>query len=192
MARSPKKWMSLLLCLLFLVCCGCQSSPGIRWVDSTLYNRYNLHYVTQGGSNIGSNANWTLYPGHDFVLYNTRLTLSRWKRGFKFVTADTGKEVLFECRSKNRGGITLDEYIELIMSAEPVSYQGLSAVDEQGIKAGKVMVGMSKQGVMIALGYPAKHRTPSLDQDTWTYWKGRAGERLVKFDSSGKVASIVD
>lgn len=193
MARSPEKWMSLLLCLLFLVCCGCQSGPSIRATDSSLYNRYNIHYITQKGNNVGSYANWTLYEGHDFLPYNTRLTASRWKRGFRLVAADSGTEILFEYSSKNMDGMGADEYLDLIMSPEPVSYQGLSAVDEQGIQAGKVMVGMSKQGVMIALGYPAKHRTPSLDENTWAYWRGRFGEpRSVRFDSSGKVVSVSD
>jgi outer membrane protein assembly factor BamE (lipoprotein component of BamABCDE complex) len=49
---------------------------------------------------------------------------------------------------------------------------------------------MSKDGVRIALGYPAIHRTPSLDSDTWTYWHHRHRRALIQFDEDGKVIRI--
>jgi hypothetical protein len=91
-----------------------------------------------------------------------------------------------------RMGMSSSEYVALITSPTPVTYEDLSDVDRQGIQAGKALVGMSKQGVQIALGYPARHRTPSLDDNRWTYWKGRHDTYAVEFDGSGKVAGIHD
>jgi hypothetical protein len=84
------------------------------------------------------------------------------------------------------------QYIDLITSPTPVAYDDLSDVDRQGIEAGKALVGMSKEGVKIALGYPARHRTPSLEDNRWTYWRGRHDTYVVEFDADGKVVSHND
>jgi len=49
---------------------------------------------------------------------------------------------------------------------------------------------MTKEGVRIALGYPAVHKTPSLDGNSWTYWKNRFATTVVEFGNDGKVISI--
>jgi len=46
---------------------------------------------------------------------------------------------------------------------------------------------MTKNGVRAALGYPATHRTPSLENQTWIYWKNRFQNYYVRFDKNGKV-----
>ena len=104
---------------------------------------------------------------------------------------DTGMEIYFEFSSKNMGGMSADAYVDLITSAEPVDYQGLPAVDRDGIKSGTVTPGMCKDGVMVAWGYPAKHRTPSTDADLWFYWQNRMASIGVQFDADGKVANLV-
>ena len=98
--------------------------------------------------------------------------------------------IYFEYISANMGGMSAKEYLDTIMSPTPVSYANLSAVDQEGIKTGKATLGMSKQGVMIALGYPAKSKTPSPESDTWVYWKGRFNMLTVTFGKDGKVGSL--
>ena len=158
--------------------------------NSQFYNRYNLHYVAEGGKNKGSYANWTEYAGHDFVPYNSRLTISIAGRRITFTTG-TGKKIDWEF-NPSRMGMSAREYVEMITSPNPVTYDNLSSVDVEGIQAGKVKIGMSKEGVLVALGYPAKHRTPSLDENRWVYWMGRHDSYAVHFDSDGKVDSIQD
>jgi outer membrane protein assembly factor BamE (lipoprotein component of BamABCDE complex) len=48
-------------------------------------------------------------------------------------------------------------------------------------------IGMTKNGVRAALGYPATHRTPSLENQTWIYWTNRFQNYYVRFDKNGKV-----
>jgi len=118
---------------------------------------------------VGSYANFTDYQGHDFLPYNTKVEVKKWKRGYEVKAVGSGEVILFEYKSKNMDGMSGSDYLNLIFSPASVSYTGLTAEDEQGIGQGRAMVGMTKQGVMIALGYPAKHRTPSLDGNTWAY-----------------------
>jgi outer membrane protein assembly factor BamE (lipoprotein component of BamABCDE complex) len=49
---------------------------------------------------------------------------------------------------------------------------------------------MTKDGVRIALGYPAAHQTPSLNENTWVYWTNRFKSFKIEFDANGKVTKI--
>ncbi len=206
-----KGWMALLSGLLVIACSSCShnqkeaspttgtstgvaanegsaSGPSVK--PAGLYSRYNLHYYSRGDTNIASYANYTDCPNHAFLPYNTRFKVGSWGKGFKLTAADTGMVILFEYRSDNMGGMSTQDYINLILSPSPVSYSSLTPEDQEGIKAGKALVGMSKEGVKIALGYPAKHKTPSTDLNTWVYWKGRFNMLTVDFGENGKVGSL--
>ena len=50
---------------------------------------------------------------------------------------------------------------------------------------------MSKKAVLVALGHPPAHATPSLESDEWKYWKSRWNTMIVIF-KNGKVAAIRD
>jgi len=77
-----------------------------------------------------------------------------------------------------------------ITGPSKVSLQSLSPIDKKGVSEGKAYVGMTKDGVRMALGYPALHRTPSLKSNTWTYWKNRFATGGVEFDASGRVKAV--
>lgn len=53
---------------------------------------------------------------------------------------------------------------------------------EKQIEQGLVEPGMSRAEVLMALGYPPAHRTPSLEQPIWTYWRNRWDVFMVYFD----------
>lgn len=64
-------------------------------------------------------------------------------------------------------------------------------LDRDGIAGAAVAPGMSKDAVVIALGYPPRHRTPSLASDSWRYWRNRFNTFIVRFED-GKVTEIVE
>jgi hypothetical protein len=68
--------------------------------------------------------------------------------------------------------------------------KNLSEIDKKGIKDGKAYFAMSKKGVRIALGYPAAHKTSSLENNTWVYWRNRWKTMVVEFGSDGKVENL--
>ncbi len=166
-------------------------SKAAATAEASVYSRYNIHYYVRGSSNIASYANYTDCPGHNFLPYNTKLRVGSWGSGFSLTAVDTGMRILFEYKSANMQGMPEKEYISTITSPTPVDHDGLNAQDQEGIRAGRAIVGMTRQGVMIALGYPAKHRTPSTDLNTWVYWKGRFNVLTVNFGQDGKVASVM-
>ena len=67
----------------------------------------------------------------------------------------------------------------------------LDKLDQEGVKQGKALPGMTKQGVVFALGYPPPHVTPSLDADRWIYWTNRFNRRAVVFER-GRVLVVED
>lgn len=66
----------------------------------------------------------------------------------------------------------------------------LSALDQKGIKRGKAIKGMSKEGILLAMGRPPIHATPDLEGDIWTYWINRWARNVLEFDESGKLKHI--
>jgi len=66
----------------------------------------------------------------------------------------------------------------------------LSEVDQKGIKRGKPIVGMTKEGILLAMGRPPIHATPELNNDLWTYWVNRWARNVLEFDESGKLKHI--
>ena len=101
------------------------------------------------------------------------------------------KQIHMEFNIRNMG-MSMEEYIDLITSPgpNPVNISAFSATDQKGIKAGKPYKGMTKDGIRVALGYPAVHRTPSLEENTWVYWQNRYNTLEIVFDDSGKVIRI--
>ena len=86
--------------------------------------------------------------------------------------------------------MSIEDYLKKITSTSKVSLDNLSAIDRKGIKDGKAYTGMTKDGVMMALGYPATHRTPSPASNRWIYWTNRFGTIAVLFDEKGIVTGI--
>jgi hypothetical protein len=182
--------LALLLGSIVVACCSCESSEmSATNTSDTVYSKYNIHFISEKGKNKASYANWTDWPGHEILPYNSKIQVASLGQIIKLVDVSMGRVIEMEFHS-GRMGMSAREYIDLITSPTPVTYEGLSDGDRQGIKAGRAIIGMSKQGVMVALGYPARHQTPSLDENRWIYWKGRFDTYAVEFDNSGKVLSI--
>lgn len=68
----------------------------------------------------------------------------------------------------------------------------LSEIDRQGIQQGRALVGMSKQGVIYAIGYPPLGGTPSTDLPNWKYWFNRFNTFAVIFGTDGKVTQVIN
>ena len=72
----------------------------------------------------------------------------------------------------------------------PAAVASLVEPDKRGVLLGKAMPGMSKQGVVLAMGYPPLHVNPSLDSNRWIYWTARFAKEAVVFDDTGHVLAV--
>lgn len=75
-------------------------------------------------------------------------------------------------------------------SCDKAKVASLSQADQNGIKSGKPMVGMTKDGILFTMGRPPIHATPSLDSNTWMYWSNKWTRRAIDFDDKGVVTQI--
>jgi hypothetical protein len=167
--------------------------------EEVRYLKNNIHYQERpdrGGKLVrrASYANYTdPGEGHKVLPVNTKVEIKvkrGWRgKGIQITDLSDGKLIHFEYNKRNMK-IPMADYIELISSPQKVSLKGLSQLDHKGIKNGKVYLGMSKKGVQMAFGYPATHRTPSLEDNNWTYWRNRFQTTVITFDSKGKVIGI--
>lgn len=88
-------------------------------------------------------------------------------------------------------GEKIDGIFKRTFGRQPVNLSTFNEAEQSSIKKGAVAVGMSKDAVVKAMGYPPKHKTPTLNMDQWRYWKNRFDTMLVFFED-GKVSSIQD
>ena len=177
----------LLLCFLSLMLT--QSAVA---QDDSRFTKYNIH--TQGKDAVNFKASYANYTdpgeGHVIIPVGTKIQIvKQGRRGFVFTYDNGSKKVTFEYH-KTRMGMGMDEYIELITSSKPISYAKLSKQDRKGIADGRAYKGMTRKGVMAALGYPAVHRTPSLDAKTWVYWANRFRTVAVDFNDQDTVSGV--
>ncbi|HAD04635.1 MAG: hypothetical protein A2091_05945 [Desulfuromonadales bacterium GWD2_61_12] len=183
--------------LLMVFACALLAPP--VFAEGTLYLKYNVHVQDQVGRNgehvyKASYSGWVDALPPVFLLpAGSEVTVGPLRRGFvpafTIQGKDDGRLIAFEYQEKYMG-ISVDEYIAKITSPTPVSLAALSKIDREGVKAGKALVGMSKQGVVTALGLPPTHKTPSLDDNSWTYWKDKYRTLVVEFDGTGTVRNI--
>ena len=66
----------------------------------------------------------------------------------------------------------------------------LSEIDRKGIRDGLPYEGMSKQGILYAMGRPPQHATPTLEGNMWMYWLNRFKRQAIHFDENGVVERI--
>ncbi|MCE2915929.1 MAG: outer membrane protein assembly factor BamE [Rubrivivax sp.] len=58
------------------------------------------------------------------------------------------------------------------------------------IESFKVARGMTREQVIIAIGYPMSSENPSLDAKEWKYWLHSFSPFNVMFDAQGRVVSV--
>ena len=74
-----------------------------------------------------------------------------------------------------------------LLATQPVPIGKFDEATANAIKGGTLKMGMTKEQVIMARGYPPGHRTPSLDGDTWIYWSSRYVTDTIVF-SNGVLA----
>ncbi len=92
---------------------------------------------------------------------------------------------------KDYSGETIERIFSRTFGREPVDLSWFTEAEQSAIRLGVVAVGMRKDAVIKAMGYPPRHKTPTLSINQWRYWKSRFDTVLVSFEND-KVISITD
>ncbi len=113
--------------------------------------------------------------------------ISRKKMIFRIAESGRKYEYLNHRKSTPEG---FDENIKKYFGPEcpQAEIDAMSAADKEGIKQGRTKAGMTRRGVILAIGYPPEHVTPDLEYDEWAYWMNKFVTRRLVFGADGKVS----
>jgi hypothetical protein len=115
------------------------------------------------------------------------------KKRMNFTDVKTGIEYEYNWHKKaTPGGLNQNVLLYFGHECPAEEIKTLSEVDQAGIKRGRASEGMTRRGIIIAIGYPPEHVTPSLDMDQWMYWMNRFNRNALMFGEDGTVESIVN
>lgn len=70
-----------------------------------------------------------------------------------------------------------------LLATQPIPIDKFDNATANAIKNGALKIGMTKEQVIMARGYPPGHKTPTLDSDTWTYWSSRFVTQTLVFSN---------
>jgi len=172
-----------MLVAMALGACGAHSEYAISQ-DGQVYTLVNLHAPARGGRLSSVN-----YQGPVLVPVCTPVSFSRITDRAALFTAQTSGQAfqyVFHRRSLRE---PIEQHLARYFGTACPDLTQLSAEDQAGVRDGRVYQGMTRQGVLLAIGYPPQHATPSLDADSWRYWRARNGTFEVYFQN-GVVAGI--
>ncbi len=162
--------LALALCLLALSSCG-----GARIAVDTQQTYYLQYNLRAHGRNITS-ANEFRYETLLPMCTPVQLVQAR---GRRIVFDAMGQRYRYTIHRSSR--VPLLTHLNRTFASPCPDISTMSAIDQQGIRTAQPYPGMSKQGIVFALGYPPDNKTPSLDQTPWTYL-GQRGELQVHFN----------
>jgi hypothetical protein len=156
--------------------------------------------------NLASDANWVEFRSHfkagtpaKVSAYQTRspyanssqLVGVQSTKPYEFlITADKKELVLKNEYTKH---LSPQDYLgQLVVTTDPeVRIETFSPEIQAAIASGRVMVGMTKDQVIMALGYPLKKENPNfVSSPMWRYYYGSFDEIFVVFEAGGKVRTI--
>lgn len=163
---------------------GCATSPIEHLEGEAAITQLNMwHYRNQHET--------TNYQVDNLIPVNSRVDiLDTSGDEIEFRVVETG-EVVTLANVERYTGEGIAEIYERYFGDSLVDLNQFTDAEREAIEEGDVELGMSKDAVLIARGYPPAHETPSLDNNRWRYWRTRFDTENVHF-SGGEVESIED
>jgi hypothetical protein len=133
-------------------------------VGKQYYTRYNFMY--ERGTHLTTN-----YWRGTLVPINSKVKLVSIDDDEMEIEVD-GETIEFDNVEKfTRRNIS--EIASELLSPEPIALNKVPAEFRDDLQAGNLRIGMTKEQVLMTRGYPPRHKTPSTDSNTWTYWSSR-------------------
>lgn len=165
-----------LLPLLALLVAACQAPLPHAFTGTTRYLCCNVHYEKPKISDLNHQQGAMLPVGTPVQV--TRVTRS----GVVFEAP--GHPPITLVLKYGRRVLSLDEYLErILLPTDPrPRLRTLPADRRRRIERAEVAPGMTRDEVLLSIGYPPAHRTPSLASPSWTYWENRWSSFVVHFD----------
>lgn len=98
---------------------------------------------------------------------------------------DNNSEIKVE-NARKYSGKNINEIASIMFASEKTPIEKLVPTLTSAISSGEMRLGMTKEQVLLARGYPPAHETPSIDGDRWVYWSSRFIKQTILF-ADGRV-----
>jgi hypothetical protein len=157
-----------------------------------------LRHDKSRGVETASDANWAewrkMLPAGTKVKVDRAMLMerSRWVEGGPYDFGITAGKVELVLYNKYTQHMSPVDYINrLVVQEDPsVKIASYSPEVQAAIKSGRVMKGMTKEQVIMSLGYPLKKENPDPKSPMWRYYYGSFDEFFVIFDANDLVSDI--
>lgn len=161
-----KKLVFAILAALFMLASGSFGIAAETKSDSVYYTRVGFYY--ENGTHKTTN-----YLLGTRVPINTEVEVLKKKACCILIRiVDGGAKVKVE-NVKEFSGEDIDGIFDRMFSRHATDLSEYSPGQVKLIMTGTFEPGMTKEQVIQSIGYPPKHRTPSLDSTSWRYWRNR-------------------
>ena len=123
----------------------------------------------------------TNYAVGSLVPVNTAVTVVSLKGDRLVLKVDAmGQKITVENIAKHtkKSGA---EVASLLLSEKKTDLDALPKPLAAAITSGTLRRGMTKEQVLLTRGYPPSHKTPSLEGDSWLFWRNRFASDAVVF-----------
>jgi hypothetical protein len=159
---------------------ACLAQAAISQDLPTGYTCCNLHF----DKDRISDANWTHAP---MILAGAPIRVLSYGTNESQVEID-GKPFVI-AHEYGRKQENVEQFVrKLVVPSNPA--QKIASWPEavrNAVRTGTVVNGMTREQVIVAVGYPPTHRTPSLDMPVWNHWQSRAGRFEIYWGADGKI-----
>lgn len=156
---------------------GCNLFPDIKKKEAPISS---VNYHLPGGM-----LHWGT-PVRIVEASPNKVILLDMKTGMRYPYAFHGKTLEVTTQAEH-----LKRFLLPDISALRREVDAMSITDRNGINRGMVLYGMSKRGVLVAIGYPPEFATPDpMKASVWNYWYDRFKQFSVTFGDDGRVIAI--
>ena len=159
--------------------------------EDKLYTAHNIWVEQPGRMYVINYKVGTLIPAGTEVA-DVTIVPNRRRPSITFRLADSTVQHIIFIQKKFHPGLTPDAIKDRMFTTQDLKTltAGMSKTEKECVRTGEIVVGISKDAVLVAYGYPPTHQTPTLKGPTWMYWRNRFGRREISFDAKDKVSGI--
>ncbi len=115
------------------------------------------------------------------VPINTKVNLVSMSGKTIVLRVDHSKETIKVENVPNFTRVDLSTLAARMLSPTPIPLDKFDESTMHAIRAGTMRLGMTKEQVVMARGYPPGHQTGSLELDSWKYWSSRFVVQTIVF-----------
>ena len=128
---------------------------------------------------------------------NINLTAGQATTSVATGVVESSKKALSKTSTSNLDGNSQTDVLsssmrKIIVDQDPrIELATWPARTQAAVRSGKVVLGMTRQQVLMALGYPSPADTPNLASGTWHYWSAIDDTPIdIGFDTAGLLRDI--